>query len=395
MSEAIAGERDVKGFTAPGLEPVREEFERNFTEREELGAAFAAYLDGELVIDLWGGCAHPATDGPGTGRAWQADTLQLIFSGTKGLVATCLLLLIERGQLRLEDRVCEHWPEFAANGKQHVTVAEVVSHRARLPAIATPLTASEIYDDRRMASLLASQAQEQDPRAKATYHPLTYGWLCGELIRRIDGRSVGAFFSEEIATPLGMEVWIGLPQRLEERVSTLVHGKDWDANPLFDEQRPDDLAARIWNNPPDDEGDSTPYNNREFHAAEIPGANAIGTARSIARLYGALARGGEIDGKRLLAPETIALGQRELCRFIDPFSGEELVYGAGFELQAEMKRLGPPARVFGHSGAGGSIHAAWPELRVGVSYAMNEMRDDLHGDPRSQSLLRALYEALA
>jgi CubicO group peptidase (beta-lactamase class C family) len=392
LSAGLVGERRTEGFVAPGLERVLEEFERNLTERGELGAAFAAYVDGELAVDLWGGCADP-----GTARPWRADTLQLVFSGTKGLVATCLLLLIERGRLRLDDRVCEHWPEFAAHGKQEVTVAEVVSHRGRLPGIRVPLVASDIYDDRRMAALLADQEPERDPRAKATYHPLTYGWMCGELIRRVDGRSVGRFFREEIAAPLDLEVWIGLPAELEGRVSTLVHSPSWDSNPLFDETalERDELLARIWNNPPDDEDDPTPYNSRAFHAAEIPGANAIGTARSIARLYGCLARGGEIDGVRLLAPETIALGRQELSRFDDPFSKEGLVYGAGFELQAEMERLGPPAKVFGHSGAGGSIHAAWPDLRVGFSYAMNEMRDDLHGDPRSASLLHALYDALS
>ncbi len=390
MCAEATDERRGDGFVAPGLERVREEFERNFVERGELGAAFAVYCDGELVIDLWGGCADPAT-----GRPWAADTLQLIFSGTKGLVATCLLLLIERGRLRLEDRVCEHWPEFAANGKREITVAEVVSHRGRLPGIRVPLAAADIYDDRRMAALLAEQAPEEDPRARATYHPLTYGWLCGELIRRIDGRSVGRFFAEEVAAPLGLEVWIGLPQELEGRVSTLVHGPDWGSSPLLDEeaQRRDELLARIWSNPPDEQ--PMPENTRAFHAAEIPGAGAIGTARSIARLYGCLARGGELDGVRLLRPETIALGEQELSRFNDAFSDEEVAFGTGFALQSKHSGLGPPARVFGHGGAGGSVHGAWPQLRVGFSYAMNEMRDGLRGDPRSESLLGALYEALS
>ncbi len=381
---------DVHGSVAPGFEPVAEVFEQNFRERGELGAAFAAYRDGELVVDLWGGRAEPGVDG----RPWERDTLQLIFSGTKALVATCVLLLIERGRLALEDPVCAHWPAFAANGKQAVTVAELMSHRARMPGVAAPLKEDDLTDGPRLAELLAAQAQETDPRAAAMYHPLTYGWLAGELVRQVDGRSVGRFFAEEIAAPLGLDLWIGLPQELEPRVTTLVTDATWGMLLDAESLERDELLRRVWRNPPIFGDAELPWNRPAFHAAEIPGANAIGTARSVARLYGCLARGGELDGVRLLAPETLELGRRELSRFVDAGTDEQQAFGVGYELQIERMVLGPVPEAFGHTGAGGSIHAAWPEQRVGLSYVMNLMRDDPAGDPRSAELLSALAAAV-
>jgi CubicO group peptidase (beta-lactamase class C family) len=377
------------GLVAPGFEAVAEAFERNFTERGEIGAAFAAEFDGAPVVDLWGGIADPES-----GRPWRRDTLQLVFSGTKGLVAVCMLLLIERSELELGAPVCAYWPEFAANGKAAITVAEVVSHRSRMPGVRAPLQIADLVDDVRMAALLAEQAPETDPRAAGVYHQQTYGWMCGELVRRVSGRSIGRFFAEEVARPLELEIWIGLPEHEEPRVSTLVDNTNF-APPESDPDRVhDDLYRRSWFNPPAEPG-KMHWNERAFHAAEIPGAGAITTARSMARLYSCLARGGEVGGIRLLRPETIALGRRELSRFRDPFSDEPMAFGVGFQLQTELATYGPPAQAFGHSGAGGSIHAAWPEQRVGVSYAMNEMRYEPAGDPRSQSLLAALSEAVS
>ena len=311
----------MNGYVAPGFEGVATEFERNFSERGEVGAAFAACLDGKMVVDLWGGLADP---GPPP-RPWREDTLQLIFSGTKGLVAACGLMLIDRGLLALEDPVCKHWPEFAANGKQAVTVAELFSHRARLPGVRAPLQESDLTDDVRLAQLLATQAQESDPRAAASYHGLTYGWLCGELIRRVDGRSVGRFFAEEIARPLDLELWIGLPEAYEPRVSTLLYGADWsDPDHTAQDYAADPFLACAEVNPPVLMEGRMPWNTRPFHAAEIPAVNGIGSARSIARLYCCLARGGELDGVRLMSPETIELGRRELSRFVEAFSAEPL-----------------------------------------------------------------------
>lgn len=384
----------IDGDVAPGYERVAEEFERNFTERGDLGAAFAVVRDGVTLVDMWGGVAVSGSPR----QPWQADTLQLIFSGTKGLIATCMLMLIDRGRIALDDPVCKHWPEFAANGKQGVTVAEVVSHRARMPGVHAPLEESDLTDSIRIARLLAVQPQDNDPRSARAYHGLTYGWLCAELIRRVDGRSVGRFFAEEVAHPLDLEIWIGLPQEQEARVSTLVYASNWEADLGWSpaDFATDRLLASIYGNPPLFNGGRMPWNSRKFHAAEIPGAGAIGTARSIAKLYSCLACGGELDGVRLMRPETVALGRRELHRFADPLLREPMVFGVGFQLQTTPPNLGPPPDAFGHNGAGASLHGAWPRQHVGFSYAMNEMRPgDPAEDPRSQALLSALYEVLS
>lgn len=378
----------IGGSVAPGFEPVAEEFARGFAERGEAGAAFAATCDGRAVVDLWGGVADA-----GDGRPWREDTVQPIFSGTKGLVALCVAMLLDRGQLGLDDPVSRWWPEFAAEGKDAITVAEALSHRARLPGVRVPLSDADVLDPQRMAALLAVQAPETDPRAALIYHPLTYGWLGGELIRRVDGRSAGRFLAEEVAGPLGLDLWIGLPPELEPRVATLHHGPEWGTSmeTRADAFPGDALWASIWLNPPflRSEG-RLPWNEAAWHAAEIPGAGGIGTARSIARLYGALARGGELDGVRLLSPATLARVRMPLSAGPQAYTGERLAFGAGFQLQSADALLGPVPAAFGHGGAGGSMHGAWPEQRVGFSYAMNEMRDDLV-DERASALLEVLH----
>ncbi|WP_433182354.1 serine hydrolase domain-containing protein [Actinoallomurus sp. CA-150999] len=381
---------NIEGFVAPGFERVAEEFERNFADRGEVGAAFAAVRDGRPVVDLWGGLADRAA-----ARPWRQDTLQLIFSGTKGLVAVCLLMLIDRGLLGLDDLVADHWPEFAAEGKGHLRVRDVVSHQARMPGIRSPLAEADLTDPRRLAGLLAAQAPDPDPRAGLVYHALTHGWLAGELIRRVDGRTVGRFFAEEVAAPLGLDVWIGLPAAYEHRVSTLEYAPDWGTGPAADPRQlaDDALFGRIWRNPPVFPADRIPWNSRAFHEAEIPGAGAIGTARSMARLYGCLAGGGVLDGGTLLGPAALEQGRSPLAEGTDPFSGDPMAYGVGFQLQTPLRALGPAPDAFGHDGAGGSVHAAWPQKRVGFSYCMNRLRDAEPVDSRRRALLTALWRS--
>jgi CubicO group peptidase (beta-lactamase class C family) len=378
----------VGGFVAPGFERVAEEFARNLGERDDLGAAFAAVRDGETVVDLHGGVADRASQ-----RPWTEDTLQLVFSGTKGFVAVCLLLLLERGGLELEAPVARYWPEF---GKESVLVRDVVSHTARLPGIDTEVGADAWPDFARMTALLAAQGQSEDARAGFCYHALTYGWLAGELVRRADGRSVGRFFAEEVAGPLGLELWIGLPEEQEPRVSTLEVHESWPSRPHLapESLAADALARSIWGNPPAFAREALPWNRRDYRASEIPGANAVGTARSIARLYGCLARGGELAGVRLLAEATVRLGRTELSRGWEPVLDVPMAFGVGFQLQTEDRPFGPAADGFGHGGAGGSIHGAWPGQRVGFSYCMNVMRDDEDENGRGAALLRALHEAV-
>lgn len=378
----------ISGYVAPGFEPVAEEFERNFTSRGEVGAAFSAVCDGELVVDLWGGLAAPD-------KPWQEDTLQVVFSGTKGLLAACMLLLQERGLIELDRPVAWYWPEFAAQGKERVLVRHVVSHRSGLPGIASPLLIEDYADDREMQRLLAAQPLAGDPNAFGCYHPLTIGWLCGGLIRRIDGRSLGRFFAEEFALPLGLDIWIGLPEREDNRVGRLELGPGfgaWDQG-LSDAQRNDRLRRSIWGNPPLFMPDLA-WNTRRFHHAQIGGAGAVASARAMARFYACLANGGTLDGKRVLAPETIEAGLVQQSYFIDPFLLDPRAFGTVFALQTKHLRLGPDPAAFGHPGAGGSLHAAWPSSRTGFSYVMNQMRSGPEDD-RSSLLLKALDAAIA
>lgn len=374
----------VQGFTAEGFEAVRTEFARTFTERGDVGAAFAAYHQGRLVVDLWGGFADRDR-----GRPWSEDTLQLVFSGTKGLVSLCVLLLLERGLLDLDAPVRRYWPEFGASGKEDTLVRHVVSHQAGLPGLRSPVTADDVLDDVEMAKRLAGETPFWAPGECATYHPLTFGWLCGELIRRVDGRSVGAFFAEEIAGPLGLELWIGLPEGLETRVSVLTRRPETIETTVLCEP---DVDWAISANPPLLVGDPAWWNSRACHGAEIPGANGIGSARSIARLFGCLALGGELDGVRVIEPGTLELAQHVLTDAPDACYDRHLVFGVGFWLQDESQPFGPVSRAFGHGGAGGSMHGAWPEHGVGFSYVMNHMSDEID---RATPLLEALFDATA
>lgn len=383
------------GFVAAGFEQVADAFERNFRLHGELGAAFCAVVDGEVVVDLWGGVADSRRGVP-----WQRDTLACIYSGTKGLVAACMLMLLERGAVELDAPVCAYWPEFAAEGKDDVLVRHLVTHSAGLPGLTTPVSAEESFDDVRMAQLLAAQAPLTAPGETIAYHVLTYGWLCGELLRRVDGRSIGRFWREEIAEPLGLDVWIGLPEAAEPRVAVLE--PDASLGSELPSYRPPDAPDATaldhvrWSmlgNPPGVLDGVQVANGRPWRASEVAAANGIATARSMARLYGALACGGTIDGVRVLAPETVARAGVALARGHDPYLDGVRAYSVGFDVTTEEGDVWSPADAFGSNGLGGSHHRAWPSLRTGFSYTMNLLCGVLP-DPRPAALLAALRRAL-
>jgi CubicO group peptidase (beta-lactamase class C family) len=364
----------ASGFVAPGFEVVR----------GEVGAGFAAYLDGELVVDLWGGLADADAGVP-----WSQDTLTVIFSGTKGVTAVAMLMLVDRGQLSLEEPVATYWPEFAAAGKEHVTVGDVLSHQAGLPYVELPLSFESLLDPDALAELLAKQAPAWPGERRGSYHALTYGWLCGELARRVSGMTVGELVRDEIAAPLGAEIWISLSEEHESRVSKLCVHESFEAVMAFacaGPGAPRYANPRVFEQP-------LVWNEARFHAVESPAVSGITNARSMAALYGCLACGGTIGDVSLMSAETVALGIRERFRGRDALAPESLAFGAGFELQTESVPLGPAPAAFGHSGAGGSRHGAWPTHRVGFSYVMNQMRDE-SDDERSRALLAALYAAI-
>jgi CubicO group peptidase (beta-lactamase class C family) len=370
----------IDGQVAPGFEPVKAAFRANFEELGDQGAAFAACVEGRMVVDLWGGLARPAD-----GEPWRRDTLQLIFSGTKGLTAACLMLLVDRGLLSIELPVAEYWPEFAANGKEEITVADVLTHKAGLAAVTTDLDAADLRDPEALADLIAGQRPHWD-EGRLAYHALTYGWLCDALVRRVAGVTLGELLATEIARPLGLEVWIGLPAAVEQRVSQLTM-RNYELEPP-----PSPYGRRIFFNPPVFE-EPLIWNEPVLHAAENGAVGGIATARSLARLYGCLAEGGSLGGVRLCSPEAIERAAAPRVRGVDPYANESVAFGLGFELQTEDLSLGPPLDAFGHTGAGGSAHGAWPRHRTGFSYCMNEMRPEL-ADQRARRLLRALYSCL-
>jgi CubicO group peptidase (beta-lactamase class C family) len=375
------------GFVKPGYEAVEREFRRNLAERGDIGAAFAAVRDGELVVDLWGGFVDD-----GSGDRWTSDTIVPVFSGTKGLVATCLAILIERGELDLEAPVSRYWPEFARHGKEGILVRHALSHTAGVPGIHRPVTVDELLDPVGMAAAVADEAPLWPAGSTLCYHVYTFGWICAELIRRIDGRGTGRFLAEEVAHPLDLEIWIGLPPAEESRVATLVPDPTWGERlPIGAEAG--DLTAAVWSNPPVLAAGCFPWNEPRFHQAEIPSGNAIASARSLARLYGALVAPDRPGAPRLVSEETLRQVQRPLSRGRDFLTSEPGAYGAGFELQNELLPYGPVDRAFGHPGAGGSVHGAWPLERVGFSYTMNALHDVDH-DPRSAALLSALRSSI-
>jgi CubicO group peptidase (beta-lactamase class C family) len=376
----------IGGRVAAGYEAVRDEFEGVMASTGEAGAAFAAIVDGGCVVDLWGGVRDRDAGAP-----WTADTAQLIFSGTKGLVATCILLLLDRGELRLDQPVSTYWPAFKACGKADVLVRHLVSHQAGLPFVEPSPHAGEQFDPVLMADRLAAQPAIWPPGAGITYHAITFGWLCDGLIRHVDGRSVGRFFAEEVSAPLQLDAWIGLPEGKEGCVATIMRAADYQVNLPDDVDR--ELMMRIYAGG-GIVGERFAVNDGEFLRAEIPGVNGVATARSMARLYGCLAKGGEVDGVRLLSPETVRMTYAPIAAGLDRLTRKPTAFSTGFEIQSELQSYGPAIQAFGHSGAGGSVHGAWPHLRTGFSYAMNLMRRD-DADGRAQRLLRVLHEAVS
>lgn len=380
----------VNGDVATGFDDVVTEFAA-LAERGETGAAFAVYRGGDPLVDLWGGVADVRD-----GRPWTQDTTCCIYSGSKGLVAVCLLLLIERGMLDLDAAVASYWPEFAEGGKDGVLVRHVVSHQAGLPALDSPVNRAHAQDASAMAALIAGQEPALPVGGPIAYHAMTYGWICGELLRRIDGRTLGRFFAEEVARPLHLSAWIGLPREAPPP-AFLTCGSGF---PRFEPPGPEaeperELAFRVAANPERFNPLHLAANERAWLEAEIPGANGVATARSMARLYADLVAE-DAWVRRLLTSGTMALARSVLSSGTEALSGREVAFGVGFALQDPTGQYGPPADAFGHSGAGGSVHCAWPSHGVGISYVTNRLGpiNPDGTDERVRPLLFALERAL-
>lgn len=386
---------DVYGSADSRFRTVLDAFRENFRSRGELGAALAVYVGGHRVVDLWGGLRERHTTEP-----WERDAVALIFSATKGITAICAHLLQQRGQLDLDAPVARYWPEFAAAGKEAIPTRMLLNHQAGLAAIDAPLPPEALYDWSRMTGALAAQAPNWSPGNAHGYHAMTFGFLVGEVVRRVSGRTLGNFFAEELARPLDLDLWIGLPAALEPRVVP-IRMPPMQAEPslLFRTiARRETLTSKAFMNP---RGLLSPgrANTRVAHAAEIPAANGMGTARALARLYAVLANRGELDGRRWFDAETIAaMGHVES-------SGDDQVllaptrFAAGFMKTMvndddNSVRFGPSPEAFGHVGAGGSFGMADPQAEVAIGYVMNQMGPGFLLNPRGQALIDAVYACL-
>jgi CubicO group peptidase (beta-lactamase class C family) len=384
----------TQGFTAPGYEGVRDAFENNFAQGLEVGASFSAYHRGEKVVDLWGGVADPAT-----GRPWDEHTMAVVFSTTKGVTAICAHKLAQEGALDFDAPVAKYWPEFAQNGKQDIPVSFLMSHRAGLAWIDGTMTPDDAYAWDPVIAALEAQKPHWEPGTEHGYHATTYGWLVGEVIKRITGVSVGTYFRREIAEPLGIDFWIGLPASEEPRVATLVGGIAPDDSEMDEGARelmnqfmgPDTELGKALFAPGGALGGDV-YNSRALHAAEIPAAGGIGEARAIAKLYAACV--GTVDGIRVLTPAEVELARTQVTSGPNRvLMGFDLQFGLGFIVPSTLVTLGGP-NSFGHFGAGGSVGWADPDAEFAFGYVMNKMAMGLAGDTRVYDIVSACYAAV-
>ncbi|NIJ41846.1 CubicO group peptidase (beta-lactamase class C family) [Parvibaculum indicum] len=374
---------DIQGNVAPGFEAVRDAFAANFTERGDVGASFAIWKDGDYLVDLWGGHSDAARTKP-----WQRDTLPNVWSTTKAVAALCLARLVERGELSYDDPMVRYWPEFGTHGKDRLTVGQAISHQAGLSTLREPLTAENLYDHDDMAARMAAAEPLWEPGTRSGYHALTYAFITGELVKRITGKTIGQFLRDEIAGPWEVDFFIGLPESEEPRIAEMIAAPN--AQPL-DAANLNDIQKLTFANPAPS---ATAPNERAWRAAEISSANGRGTASALAKLFGAVAAGGTLNGTTLVGKETLARMSAEQISNEDLVLGLQGSWGAGVLRNAGGILYGPNEPTIGHSGWGGSFVACDPVAGIGISYVMNQMGPDLAGDPRAMSLLAASYDAL-
>ncbi|WP_336116326.1 serine hydrolase domain-containing protein [Streptomyces sp. PTD9-10] len=386
----------IDGEVAAGFEPVREAFSANFARHGDVGAAVCVYLDGRPVVDLWGGIADARTE-----RPWTRDTLQLVYSATKGATAAAAHLLAQRGALDLDAPVAEYWPEFAASGKAGIPVRWLLSHQAGLVALDQPVPLTEALAWHPMVAALAAQRPVWTPGTLHGYHGRTFGWLVGEVIRRVSGRTPGRFFADEIAAPLGLEFFIGLPASERDRVSRMTYRQpDIDLTTASPESLPEELRELVaaWRDPNSfsnrafavTDPAEIDFNSPEVQAAELPASNGIGTARGLARMYAALI--GEVDGVRLFTPETLASATKEQASGMDRVMVVPSRFSCGYMLPTETNPMTGP-KAFGHTGRGGSLGFADPEQGIAFGYAMNHIIGGPN-DMRAASLVDAVRKSL-
>lgn len=398
---AVSGETvpEIHGHCDPRFSTVRDAFAAGFALHGEVGAAVSVLLEGRPVVDLWAGWADAARS-----RPWQRDTLVNVFSVGKAMTALCAHLLAERGQLDLDAPVARYWPEFAQGGKAGLPVRMLLNHQAGLPAVREVLPEGAMLDWQRMTSELARQQPWWPPGTRHGYHINTFGFLVGEVVRRISGRSLGTFFRDEIAGPLELDFHFGIGPEHDARIAEFLWvtpgigtilppgsgSSSGSESDLSDEQQL--MLRHVYLNPRGLSGDGT-VNTRAWRAAEFPSTNGHANARSIARVFGALAAGGNLGGTRILERESLERAIRPESDGIDAVIMRPSRFGLGFQLTQPERRVGPNPRTFGHFGAGGSLGFADPDAALGIGYVMNKMGPRWQ-NPRNRGILDAIYASL-
>ena len=372
---------EIAGSAAARFAAVKDAFAAGFAAGEELGARFTLVEAGEVVLDLWGGFADRARRTP-----WDERTLCPIFSTGKAIAATLIARLVEAGGLAYDQAVASVWPEFGQAGKGTITVEQVMSHQAGLPGFPERMDPADWFDWDLICARLAATAPLWPPGSACGYHPLTFGYLAGEIFRRVDGRTMGTALRQDLGEPFDLDLWIGLPDAEFHRVAEVRRPK---ALPDFGEANAATRAAFLtpWAQPGG-------RSQAEWRRMEIPSANGHATALALARLAGALADDGWLDGATVLSPALIAEASRERIRGQDLVLPFVMSWAAGFMRNEVLHPWGPGDRTFGHSGWGGSCLFADPERRLGGAYVMNAQSTQLLGDERPRHLIDAAYVAL-
>ncbi|WP_439660456.1 serine hydrolase domain-containing protein [Lentzea sp. HUAS TT2] len=390
----------IQGTCAPKFAEVRTEFERNFAERGEVGASVHVTLEGEPVVDLWGGEAA-------AGRPWSEETIVHVWSCTKAATALTAHILASRGELDLNAPVVEYWPEYGANGKDATLVRHVLAHQAGLPVVTTPLPAGAFYDWELITSTLAAQQPLWEPGTRHGYHGLTFGFLVGEIVRRVTGRTLGRFFEKEVSGPLGLDFWMGLPEDLEPHVAPTIPVDPTQPGILLPSlfitalTQPESLPGLMLLN---NGGYMAPgeSDSRAAHAAEMGAIGGISNARGLAGMYRPLALGGAYNGVRLVQESQLPQMSNVAVAGLDAVVMVPSRFALGFQKATDNTHLAPNDRegllmseeAFGHNGMGGSLGFADPKARLSFGYTMNRQGPGLGVNERGQSLVDAVYRAL-
>jgi CubicO group peptidase (beta-lactamase class C family) len=378
----------INGLCDSSFALVREAFITNFVEHNEIGASVCIEIDGRVVVNLWGGFSDVARTQP-----WQSQQLVNAFSVGKGVTALVAAQCVDRGELSYDTRIAEVWPSFAQHGKEEMTLRDALGHRVGLPAVRKRLDQHAMYNWNQMCSALADETPWWTPGSTHGYHVNTFGFIVGEVLRRVTGKSVGALISERIATPLSADIYLGCPSPLHSRMAEF----EWpgDGPPLTAPENATDEQLMQFNtyyNPPGLSGSKT-VNTADWRQAEIPSTNMHASAPGVARMYSALAHGGSLGSHHLITQDTLHLAVQEVSTGADIVLGRDSRFGHGFQIPLPERGFGPNAEAFGHYGAGGSVGFCDPVARVGFGYVMNQMGPRWQ-NPRNRALMNALYECL-